>query len=252
MFDFTEFEGSAKTAREAKVHCLAANRILANEGVLDGYGHVSVRNPETKDTFFQARAIAPEFVMLDDILEFDLKGNMISDTRHRAYGERFIHARIFLARAEVQAVFHGHPLEIIALSATDVPFRSLGQFCGMFYKPLPYFDDYSKGSGMLISCIEDGDRLSSALGDAPGIILRNHGATMVGNCVQQMVMNAIFLRDNTRIQLMAMQVGEPRYLSEETGIETERTQYSELSLGRCWDYWLLRAKKAMPDIIHFI
>jgi len=252
MFDYTEFDGSAKTAEEAKVHCLAANRILANEGVLDGYGHVSVRNPETKDTFFQARAIAPEFVVPDDILEFSLQGDVISNTRHRVYGERFIHARVLKARPDVQAVFHGHPLEVIALSATGVPFRSLGQFCGMFYKPLPYFDDYSKGSGMLINCIEDGDRLASALGGAPGVILRNHGVMMTGNCVQQMVMNAIFLRDNTRMQLMAAPFGEPRYISEETGRETERTQYSALSLERCWDYWVLRAKKAMPDIIDII
>ena len=251
MFDYTVFDGSAKTAEEARTLCLAANRILANEGVLDGYGHVSVRNPETTDTFFQARAIAPEFVLPDDILEIDFNGDVVTDTRYKVYGERFIHARVLKARPDVQAVFHGHPLEVVALSATGLPFRSLAQFCGMFYKPLPYFDEYSKGSGMLISCIEDGDRLSAALKDAPGVILRNHGATMVGNSVQQMVMNAIFLRDNTRMQLMATSIGEPRYLSEEAGTETERTQYSAISLGRCWDYWLLRVKKAMPELSEY-
>ena len=248
MFDYTGYDGLAKTAEEAKVQCLAANRILANEGVLDGYGHVSVRNPDTGDTFFQARAIAPEFVRLTDILEIDLNGDVVTDTQFKVYGERYIHARALKARPDAAAVFHGHPVEVIALSALGVPFRSMGQFCGMFYKPLQYFDDYSEGSGMLINCVEDGDRLAAALGDAPGVILRNHGATMVGSCTQQMVMNAIFLRDNTRMQLMTLPVGEPRYLSEEQGRETERTQYSAISLGRCWDYWLMRAKKAMPDL----
>ena len=252
MFDYTPYEGLPRTAEEAKLQCVAANRILANEGVLDSYGHVSVRNPETGNTFFQARAVAPEFVLPEDILEIDFTGDVLSDTNHKPYGERAIHASVLKARPDVSAVIHGHPHEIIALSVLGRDFRSLAQFCGMFYEPLPYFDDYSAGSGMLITSHDDGEKLALALGKAPGVIMRGHGCTVTGGSTQQAVMNAIFLRDNTRIQLMAMPLGEPRYLSEEEGRDSEKTQYSDISLGRCWDYWLRRAKKAMPDLSEII
>lgn len=248
MFDYTPYEGAPKTAAEAKLQCVLANRILANEGVLDGYGHVSIRNPENNQTLFQARAVSPEFVQLSDILEMDLDGNVLNNTEHKPYGERVIHACVLKARPDVNAVYHGHSQEVVALSTLGIPFRSMAQFCGMFYEPLPYFDDYREGSGMLLTTLEDGQKLAGALGEAKGIIMRGHGYTMTGNSTQQMVMNAIFLRDNTRMQLMALPLGEPKYISEEEGRGTEKTQYSAISLGRCWDYWLHRAEKAMPDL----
>ncbi|MDR3294987.1 MAG: class II aldolase/adducin family protein [Clostridiales Family XIII bacterium] len=253
MFDYTPYAGLPETADEAKKQCVLANRILANEHVLDGYGHVSVRNPETGNTFFQARVVAPEFVTYDDMLEVDLQANIVTKTDFRAYGERVIHAAVLKARQDVFAVFHGHPHEVVAFSTTGMPFRSLGQFCGMFWNPLPVFDAYRSGSGMLLSTPEDGAELARALGDAYGIVMRGHGFTMTGNSVQQMVMNSIFLRDNTKMQLMLLPApsAEIRYLSEEEGRGTEKTQYSDISLGRCWKYWVARAKKAMPDLGDF-
>lgn len=247
MFDYTPFEGKPNTVDEAIAQCVMANRILANEGVLDGYGHVSVRNPENANTFFQARAVAPEFVVKSDILEIDLETNIISDTSLRAYGERVIHAAILKARPDVNAVFHGHPHEVVAMSVMGIPIRSIGQFCGMFYQPLPLFDDYSPDSGMLITAAEDGKRIAGSMGNALGIVMRGHGFTMTGNSTQQMVMNAIFFRDNAKMQLMVAPLGEPQYLSEEEGKGATRTQYSRISLERCWNYWTERVKKNMPD-----
>ncbi|MDR1246823.1 MAG: class II aldolase/adducin family protein [Clostridiales Family XIII bacterium] len=253
MFDFTPYAGLPKTAEEAKKQCLLANRILANENVLDGYGHVSVRNPEAVGTFFQARAVAPEFVTIDDILEIDLRGNVVTETKFRPYGERVIHSAVLADRPDVFAVCHGHPHEVVALSAVGMPLRSIGQFCGMFWKPLPIFDAYSPGSGMLISESQDGERLSRALGGARGIVMRGHGFTMTGNSVQQAVMNSIFFRDNAKMQLLLLPFpgAEVKYLSEDEGRSAEKTQYSDISLGRCWDYWIARAKKAMPDLQEF-
>jgi ribulose-5-phosphate 4-epimerase/fuculose-1-phosphate aldolase len=253
MFDYTPYAGLPKTADEAKRQCILANRILANENVLDGYGHVSVRNPEADGTFFQARAVAPEFVTVDDILEIDLHGNVVTETDFRAYGERVIHAAVLADRPDVFAVCHGHPHEVVALSVVDKSLRSICQFCGMFWAPLPFFDAYSPGSGMLISEPEDGKRLSHALGAARGIVMRGHGFTMTGNSVQQAVMNSIFLRDNAKMQLLLLPFSdaEVKYLSEDEGRSAEKTQYSDISLGRCWNYWVARAKKAMPDLQNF-
>ncbi len=248
LMDIEEYKGLPENTEEAIAQCVLANRILANEGVLDGFGHVSVRNPENENTFFQARAIAPEFVTKKDILEIDFEGNIISDTEYGAYGERIIHASILKKRSDVKAVFHGHPREIIAFSTVGIPLRSIGQYCGMFYEPLPFYDDYEEGSRMLIITKKEGERLARQLGSSVGIIMRGHGCTLVGANVQQMVMNAIFLRDNARIQLMAHTLGEPKYLSYEEGRTTTEAQYSAKALGRCWDYWVARARKAMPDI----
>ncbi|HHX74404.1 MAG TPA: class II aldolase/adducin family protein [Firmicutes bacterium] len=248
MLNFKQYEGLPKNASEAIEQCVLANRILANEGVLDGFGHVSVRNPENSKTFFQARSIAPEFVNKEDILEIDLEGNIVTNTNFRAYGERIIHASIYKYRTDVQAVFHGHPTEIIALSCLNIPIRSVAQYCGMFYEPLPFYDDYEPGCGMLIVTQKEGDRVARTLGNALGLVMRGHGCTVVGANVQQMVMNAIFLRDNAKIQYLALALGEPKYLSEQEGRETTKAQYSENSLGRCWNYWVARAKKAMPDL----
>jgi ribulose-5-phosphate 4-epimerase/fuculose-1-phosphate aldolase len=248
MFDFAPYEGSPKDAGEAIEQCVLANRILANERVLDAFGHVSVRNPENAGSFFQSRALAPEFVCIGDVLEIGLDGDVLGPSGAKAYGERIIHASIYKARPDVNAVFHGHPHEVIALSSVGAPFRPLAQFCGMFYEGLPYFDEYSNNSGMLVVSREDGDLLARRLGAAIGIIMRGHGCTLTGGSVQQMTMNAIFLRDNARMQLMALPLGEPACLSAEEGRDAARRQYSAISLGRCWDYWVARAKKAMPDL----
>ncbi len=246
--EFQAFENMPKTANEAKQLCIYANRILANEGVLDAYGHVSIRNPENPDIFFQARAVAPEFVTMEDLLEIDLEGNVLTDSPYRPYGERVIHAAVFKNRPDVHAVFHGHPQEVIVMSALGIPIRSMAQYCGVFYEPLPFYDDYEKEGGLLIVSMEEAIKLAGVMGGAAGVVMRGHGVTLVGNSIQQAVMNAIFLRDCAKLQLMALPVGEPKYLSKEEGECAVRTQYSTLSLERCWNCWLERAKKAMPDL----
>lgn len=246
--EFQAYENLPKTADEAIGLCVMANRILANEGVLDAYGHISVRNPENPGTFFQARAIAPAFVTPEDILEIDLKGTVLTKTDYRPYGERVIHAAVFAARPDVQSVFHGHPQEVIVLSALRIPIRSMAQYCGVFYEPLPFFDDYDEEGGLLVVSLGEAERLAKTMGDAPGVIMRGHGCTLGGNSVQQTVMNAVFLRDCAKMQCMALPIGEPQYLSKEEGESAVRTQYSSLSLQRCWDCWVNRAKIAMPDL----
>src|SRR6266571_9087502 len=91
-----------------------ANRILANEGVVDAYGHVSVRHPNQAERFFMARMLAPELVESGDAMEFGLDGQPISDSRSPSI-ERFIHSAIYEARTEVQAVVHAHAEEVLPL-----------------------------------------------------------------------------------------------------------------------------------------
>ena len=104
---------------------VAANRILVQQGVLDGYGHVSVRDNRRSDRFLMSRSLAPEMVTAADILEYDLEGNAIDARGRESYQEIFIHSAIYAARADVQAVVHNHSPSVIPFGVSSVPLRLL-------------------------------------------------------------------------------------------------------------------------------
>ena len=248
MFTINEYTGAARTTQDAIVQCVLANRILANENVLDAFGHVSVRNPENPGTFFQSRSLAPELVTEADVLEIDLAGKVLSRTDAKPYAERVIHAAILKARPEVAAVFHGHPHPVIPFSSTGVAIRPVAHFAGLFFEGIPIYDDYDVSAGMLIASEEEGERVARVLGNARAVLLRDHGCCVVGENVAAMVMAAIYLRDNAALQLQALQLGEPKYLSYEEGRQAARIMLSDLPLSRAWTYWVGRAKKAMANL----
>src|ERR1700722_16900550 len=94
---------------------VAANRILADQGVLDGYGHVSVRHPKAPDRYFLSRSLSPAVITVDDIMEYDLDSNPVDQRGRLMYLERCIHGEIYRARPDVSAIVHSH-------SPTVVPF----------------------------------------------------------------------------------------------------------------------------------
>ena len=248
MMSLEGYDGRPRNVEEAIEHCVLANRILANEGVIDGFGHVAVRNPENKETFFQSRSLSPEFVTKDDILEIDLDGNVVTKTDMKPYGERVIHAAILKARPDVHAVFHGHPHSVIPFSSTGVPIRPIAHFGAMFYEGIPLYDDYDVSSGMLIASPEEGERVARVLGQARAVLLRDHGCCVVGQNTASMVMASIYLRDNAAIQLNALRLGEPKYLSYEEARQATKVMETAIPMERAWNYWVARAKKAMPDL----
>ena len=241
------FDPKPKTARQAIERLVLANRILSNEGIFDYLGHVSVRNPENRDTFFIARAVAPETVTYEDILEADLEGNVLTQTMHKPYSERIIHGAILKARPDVNAVVHAHPIPIVTLSVIDLPFRPLTHMATIFYDGVPVYDGYdfkSPGStGMLVTTKEEGERVAHLLGKSRGMLMRGHGYNVVGDSIPSMVQAAVILRDNTVIQLAAAQLGQPKYVSyEEAKVRTVA------GTDRAWNYYVARAKKMMPDL----
>jgi ribulose-5-phosphate 4-epimerase/fuculose-1-phosphate aldolase len=228
MLSLDGFQGAAKSAEEAIEQCVLANRILANEEILDGFGHVGVRNPDNQGTFFQSRSLSPEQVTKEDILEIDLK---------------------LKARPDVNAVFHGHPHSVIPFSSTGIPIRPIAHFGSMFYDGIPLYDDYDVNSGMLIATPEEGERVARTLENARAVLLRDHGACVVGDSVPTMVMASIFLRDNAKLQYQAIQLGDPKYLSDEEARQATKIMESDIAVQRAWSYWVSRAKKAMPDLL---
>ena len=243
------FNPSPKTAAEAIDQLVWANRILANEGIFDFLGHISVRNPENSKTFFIARAIAPETVTKGDILEVDLEGNVVSKTQFRPYQERIIHAGIFKARPDVNSVIHAHPIPVVTLSVSEVPFRIVVHPASIFYEGVPNYDAYdftSPGNtGMLVTTKEEGERVARTLGKSTAMIMRGHGCNVVGKSVPDAVRSAITLRDNVVILLGAQQFGKVKTVSYEEAKEAAK------ALGnaeRGWNAWVARVKRTMPDM----
>jgi len=240
------FNPKPKSAEAAIDMVVMANRILAGEGVFDAYGHVSIRNPENPKTFFIARAVAPEQVTQKDVLEVDFEGDVITQTTMKPYQERIIHASIYKVRPDVNSVIHAHPEPIIAFSISDVPLRPIrdAKFC----PSVPVYDEYDfvtpGNTGMLVTTKDQGERLARRLGSGLAVLMRGHGYTVVGSTLPGAVANAISLRDNAVISLMAVQLGKPKYLSAEECAATRGNPDPE----RAWNAWVQRVKKAMPDM----
>lgn len=191
---------------------VAANRILAEHGVIDAYGHVSVRSPRDPKRFFLARAIAPETVQAEDILEYDLDCQPIDAGGHNSVTERFIHGEIYRARPDVQAVVHNHSPSVIPFGVTAVPLRPLYHMCAFVGEGVPVFEIRDAGGPATDMLIRDrplGQALARTLGAKPAALMRGHGAVVVGSSLPLAVARSIYLELNARLQVQAMAIAGP-------------------------------------------
>ena len=242
------FNPEPKTASEAMRDLVLANRILSYEGIFDYLGHISVRNPQNPKTFFISRAIAPEQVLKEDLLEVDLDGKVLTKTKEAPYSETFIHAAIYAARPEVNSVIHAHPKELVIISVLDMPVRFIQHPSTIFHLGVPVYDEYDfKSNGMLIRTKAEGESVARNLGKAMGSLMRGHGANVVGDSVPFAVRAIIELRTNVQMQLVAQQFGQIKTISQEEAKLTART-FDRNSPKRAWNNWVTRVKQAMPDL----
>lgn len=215
-----------------------ANHILFNEGIVDGYGHVSVRDPDDPQRFLQARNLAPALVMERDILTHDLDGNILAGEGDPAL-ERFIHGAIYAARPDVGAIVHSHAPSMVLFGVIDVPLRPLWLVSGFLGDGVAMFDSrlaYGE-SDLLISDIERGRALAEALADKPVALMRGHGSACVATTLQGAVYRAIYTDANAKLQAQALMIGAVTYLSP-----AEARLCSELStrpkvVAKPWDLW---------------
>jgi len=228
--------------RELK-RLVAANRILANEGVVDAFGHVSVRDPRNAERFWLSRSRSPALVELDDLMEFALDGSAIDARGRTPYGERVIHAAVYAARKDVQSVVHNHAYDVLPFTITDEPLRPVVHTASVIGAEIPVWDIRTKfgATDMLVRSIEQGRDLAAALGDNTCALLRGHGAVVVGASIERAVLTAIYLQVNAKVLSQALQLGEPEPLSGEEIARSSETQFSPLALDRSWEYFCQRA-----------
>ena len=224
---------------EQKEIVAVANRILFQNAVLDAFGHVSMRNPVNPQQFFLARNMAPAQVTAADILEFNFKGVLVTESSDKIYLERFIHAAIYAARPDVNSVVHSHSAAVVPF--TIVPSIRLRPVCHMsgFLRGLvPNFEireHAGLGSDLLIRDIQLGHLLSETLGENAAVLMRGHGFTACGASIQEAVYRAIYTQNNAHLQAAAMALGEIVYLTDEEAIAADLANMGQIS--RAWDFW---------------
>jgi ribulose-5-phosphate 4-epimerase/fuculose-1-phosphate aldolase len=215
-----------------------ANQILFDQGVVDGFGHVSVRSDQRKDRYWLARSMAPSLVQAGDIVEYDLESAPVNANAPKSYVERFIHGEIYRNRADVMAVVHSHSLAVIPFGVSATPLRAVFHM-GSFLRDVKKYDIRVASGRMTDMLIRDhdlGHSLAATLGSSPVALMRGHGVTVVGASLKEAVFRSVYTEANARAQMQAIALGGPvEYLSDEEAELAERANSAQYD--RPWELW---------------
>jgi len=216
-----------------------ANHILADQAVLDGFGHVSVRSARSPDHYFISRSRAPALVAAADIMEFDLDDNAIDARGRASYSERFIHSEIYKARPDVQAVVHSHSPAVIPFGVSTVPLKPISHMAGFLVGEVPVFEIREAGgdaTDMLVRNKALGAALAKKLGSGTVVLMRGHGNAVVGHSLRTAVSHAIYTEFNARIQAEALRLGGSITFLNEKEAANVGTVIDRM-VERPWELW---------------
>jgi ribulose-5-phosphate 4-epimerase/fuculose-1-phosphate aldolase len=217
------------------------SRILADTGVLDGFGHVSARHPTNPNHFLMSRSLAPALVTADDIMEFDLDGNAVDARGRTAFLERFIHGEIYKARPDVMSVIHTHSPGVIPFSVSHVPLRAMYHSPSFLAAGVPVWDirkDFGE-TNMLVSDPALGKSLAQTLSDKSVVLMRGHGDVAVAPSVKMAVFRAYYTDVDAKLQSQAIALGgEVNYLTPGEGVKADKINFQVLD--RIWNLWKMR------------
>jgi ribulose-5-phosphate 4-epimerase/fuculose-1-phosphate aldolase len=222
-----------------------ANHILVHEGVLDGFGHISVRDPANPQQFFIARSMAPALVTEADLVTCNLDGEVIAPAGAKTYVERFIHSEIYKARPDVHSVVHSHSPAVIPFGVTGARLRPICHMSGFLGATVPVYEirrDAGETSDLLIRNQALGRALADSLGSATVALMRGHGSVTVGVSIQQAVFRAIYTENSARLQLEASRLGEINFLTD--GEAQATSDMNDQHLDRPWQMWVRRVRAA--------
>jgi ribulose-5-phosphate 4-epimerase/fuculose-1-phosphate aldolase len=219
---------------------VAANRILAQNGVLDAWGHVSIRHPNNPDRYLLSRARAPALVSAEDIMEFDIDSNPVDAQGRRVFLERFIHGEAYRARPDVNAVVHSHSPTVIPFTVTEEPLKAISHIASFLACGCPVFEirDVGLTQGLLVTNSKQGAALAKTLGAGPVALMRGHGNLVVAGDIQRVVHRALYTEINAQQLATALSFKRPiKYVEPDEAQDPKR-------LGDSWELWKTQAMKA--------
>jgi HCOMODA/2-hydroxy-3-carboxy-muconic semialdehyde decarboxylase len=224
---------------------VTANHILAAQEIFDAFGHVSVRTAPGAGRYLISRSIAPAQVTAADIMELDLDNKPVGGDKRTSYRERFIHGEIYRVRADVMSIVHCHAPALIPFGITKVPLRPVYHNSSFIGEGVPVFEIREAGAdtNMLVETPELGRALAKALGNKPAVLMRGHGAVIVGKSIIESVARSVYLEVNARVQAQAMAMGQRvTYLDEG---EVKKRSEDPDPYGRAWDLWKHQAAQGI-------
>ena len=224
---------------QAREEVALANRILANEGVFDAFGHVSLRHPENPEHFLISRHRAPELVQPSDVVVLDLDGKAVVPTPYRLYGEVTIHASIFQARPDVMAICHHHAPAVLPYAIAKVAMMPVYHLGASMGETVPFWDsrdDFGATALVLVDAAE-GKSLAKALGPHSMVLMGRHGATVVGASLRELVFRTIYTTRNAELQTQAKLLGAVHPLSPEEITKAAAYNLRPAPMERAWDLW---------------
>jgi ribulose-5-phosphate 4-epimerase/fuculose-1-phosphate aldolase len=227
-----------QTTAEQIDELVAANHILAARGIVDAYGHVSMRDEANPNRFFLTWAVAPGIAVASDVLAYDLDGTTTDTGGREQYSERFIHSAIYAARPDVNGIVHSHSRAIIPFTVTGVPLQPIWHMSAFLADGCETFDthDVAGDTDLLVKTPALGRALATSVANRNVGLLRGHGSVALGRSVREAVYRAVYLEENAKLQSEAMRMGPVKYL---TGGEAElMSQYMKPDVRRPWELWL--------------
>jgi len=216
-----------------------ANKILFRLNVVDAFGHISVRYPGEPGKYLMSRHLPPGMVTATDIVTFDLDSQPLTHSDKPQYSERFIHGEIYKVRPDVISVVHCHARPLIPFAnVKSARLRPMFHMCGFLGCGVPIFEIREAGgmTDMLVRTAPLGKALAASLGDKYIVLMRGHGATMVGESIPEAVFRAVYAMENATIQMQAHQLaggGEIEFLSEEESVLSGKGR----NVPRAWALW---------------
>jgi HCOMODA/2-hydroxy-3-carboxy-muconic semialdehyde decarboxylase len=219
-----------------------ANRIVAHEGVVDPFGHVSIRCPDEPGHYVISRSLGPELVTKSDLQRFTLAGEQVGGNTLAAYSERAIHGAVYEARPDVMAVCHNHSPSVIPFGVTGIPLRPVYHLGSLIGPDIPVWDmaDDFGDTDMLVRSLDQGRSLARTLGPRRVALMRGHGSVVAGSTLREVVMTSVYLEQNARLLLQALAIGQVHYLSAGEIELSGASQLSGPGTERAWTTWAAR------------
>jgi HCOMODA/2-hydroxy-3-carboxy-muconic semialdehyde decarboxylase len=225
---------------------VTANRILASNNVLDSFGHVSIRHPESPGHFLMARARAPMIIEPDDIMQFTLDGKIVGREPGKPYSERFIHGAVYEARPDVMSVVHSHSPSVVPFTVVKRQrFGAIMHMAAPIGCDVPNWDIADKFgccTNLLVTNMEMGRDLAQKLGGRNAALMRGHGSIVVGKSLREAVFTANYMEVNARMLTQAQAMGEVTYLAEGE-VEANTKGRAGFTFERAWENWCRAADR---------